>query len=183
MASRNGVCEYAGGVHPRHGRFEEVTAIATIQIDRSRGGMVATRRRRANRTGGGVSSTGAHPASKPAPARGSGRCRHEGQMGRVGASTPLRLKAHSERSFSGSKSDLPIRGVECTADVAPAWLRNRCAAIFQPCATAVSRRIGATASATTTEAPVGRQVRRLPINGRFVATRRGRLTSRSKKQE
>jgi hypothetical protein len=35
------------------------------------------------------SSTGAHPASKPAPARGSGRSRHEGQMGRVGASTPL----------------------------------------------------------------------------------------------
>ena len=57
-------------------------------------------------------------------------------MGRVGASTPLRLKAHSERSFSGSKSDLPIRGVECTADVAPGWLR--------PCATAVSRRIGDT---------------------------------------
>jgi hypothetical protein len=69
-------------------------------------------------------------------------------MGLVGASTPLRLKGHSERSFSGSKSDLPIHGVECTADVAPGWLRNRCAAIFQPCATAASRRIRDTASAT-----------------------------------
>jgi hypothetical protein len=158
------VCEYVGGVHPRHGRFEEVTAIrydpdrAVVAEEWSQIGegeqieLVAEYHRLARIR---LPNLRLHAGLDGAGTRG--------QMGRVGAWTPLRLKAHSERSFSGSKSDLPIRGVECTADVAPGWPRNRCAAIFQPCATAVSRRIGDTASATTTKAPVGRQVRRLPF--------------------
>ena len=134
------------GEDPGHGRFEQVTAMRDVS-DRP---IVAEEW---SQLGKGEQIELVVEYHRLARIRLPNLRRHAGldvpvwgQMGRVGASTSLRLKAHSQRSFSGPKSDLPIRGVECMADVVQGWLRNRCAAI----ATAVSRRIRDTASATTT---------------------------------